>query len=322
VLAAYAASLNPDSPLSGLVVGERPEPVAADGWSTVAVKASALNHHDLWSLRGVGLKAEALPMILGCDAAGVDTATGAEVVVHSVISSPDWTGDETLDPRRSLLSERYQGTVAEYVTVPTRNLVPKPAELSFAEAACLPTAWLTAYRMLFVKGELRPGQTVLVQGATGGVATAAIALGRAAGLRVWATARTPEKEAAALELGAHAAFASGARLPDRVDVVLETIGEATWSHSLKALKPGGRVVVCGATSGPSPSADLNRVFFLQLQVIGSTMGTRSELAALIQFLLDTGVRPRIDRTLPLAQAADGLAALESGNMIGKIVLEV
>jgi NADPH:quinone reductase-like Zn-dependent oxidoreductase len=259
-------------------------------------------------------------MILGCDAAGFDES-GNEVLVHAVISSDGWTGDETLDTRRSLLSEKHQGTLAEYVAVPTRNVVPKPAELSFAEAACLPTAWLTAYRMLFVNSGLRPGHTVLVQGAGGGVASACIALARAAGFRVWATSRTPAKQEAARRLGAHAAFDTGARLPERVAAVLETVGAATWSHSLKALKPGGRVVVSGATSGPNPPAELNRVFFLQLSVIGSTMGTRAELADLMAFLTATGVRPTIDRTLPLDRVAEGLAAMESGDVVGKIVIE-
>src|ERR687889_7189 len=167
MFAVYADSFSSDDPLSGLVVGERPAPEAPDGWATVTVKAASLNHHDVFSLRGVGLREEALPMILGCDAAGYDE-DGNEVVVHAVISDPEWKGDETFDPKRSLLSERYQGTFAEKVAVPRRNLLPKPAELSFAEAACLPTAWLTAYRMLFVRSGLRPGQTVLVKGASGG----------------------------------------------------------------------------------------------------------------------------------------------------------
>jgi NADPH:quinone reductase-like Zn-dependent oxidoreductase len=319
--AAYAQSLNPDDPLAGLVVGDRPEPDVKPGWSTVRVKAVSLNHHDLWTLRGVGIKEDRLPMILGCDAAGVDTATGDEVVVHGVISSEGWSGDETLDPGRSLLSEKYQGSAAELVTVPTRNLIPKPAELSFAEASCLPTAWLTAYRMLFVNSALKPGQTVLVQGATGGVASACIMLARAAGLRVWATARSEQKLASALELGAHQAFASGARLPERVDAVMETVGAATWSHSLKSLRPGGQVVISGATSGATPPAELNRIFFLQLQVIGSTMGTAAELKDLISLLVATGLRPRIDRTLPLAEIAVGLKAMEAGSLVGKIVIE-
>jgi NADPH:quinone reductase-like Zn-dependent oxidoreductase len=321
MLAAYARDANPQRPLDALVVGERPDPVATSGWTTVAVRAASLNHHDLWTLRGVGISADRLPMILGCDAAGIDLTTGAEVVVHSVIASDGWTGDETLDPRRSLLSEKHQGTLAEQVIVPAGNVVPKPAELSFPDAACLSTAWLTAYRMLFVKSGLRPGQTVLVQGSSGGVASAAIAMGRRAGYRVWATARTEAKQAAALELGAHAAFPTGARLPERVDVVLETVGEATWSHSVRALAPGGRIVICGATSGFNPVAELNRIFFLQLSVVGSTMGTKSELTDLIAFLHETGLRPRVDRVLPLSDAAEGLAAMEAGEFIGKIVLE-
>ncbi|MCW2822262.1 MAG: adhT 2, partial [Marmoricola sp.] len=143
MFAVYAESFSSDEPLNGLVLGERPDPEVPEGWTTVSVKAASLNHHDLWSLRGVGLKEEALPMILGCDAAGLDE-DGNEVVVHAVISDPSWSGDETFDPRRSLLSERYQGTFAEKVAVPRRNVIPKPASLSFEEAACLPTAWLTA----------------------------------------------------------------------------------------------------------------------------------------------------------------------------------
>src|SRR4051794_1602321 len=198
MFAVSAVRIDPDDPLSGLELGERPEPEPGEGWTTVTVKAAALNHHDLWSLRGVGLAEDKLPMILGCDAAGLDE-DGNEVIVHAVVSDPGWRGDETFDPKRSILSERHQGTFAERVAVPVANLVPKPPELSFAEATCLPTAWLTAYRMLFTRGNVVPGQTVLVQGAGGGVATAVIALARAAGVRVWATSRSEEKRRQALE---------------------------------------------------------------------------------------------------------------------------
>ncbi|GAA3666024.1 zinc-binding dehydrogenase [Nocardioides ginsengisoli] len=321
MFAVYADSFasSADDPLTGLVVGERPDPIAPDGWTTVTVKAASLNHHDLWSLRGVGLKAESLPMILGCDAAGYDE-DGNEVVVHAVVSDPDWTGDETFDPRRSLLSERHQGTFADKVIVPRRNVVPKPASLSFAEAACLPTAWLTAYRMLFTQGDLKAGDTVLVQGAGGGVATALIALARAGGLRVLATSRDEAKRAKALELGAHEVYESGARLPVKVDAVMETVGRATWSHSIRALRPGGRIVISGTTSGPDlDDAELTRIFFLQLSVIGSTMGTRGELAALVNMLDSTGVRPVVDRVLPMTAARDGFAAMAAGDVFGKIV---
>ena len=319
MFAVYAESFSPDEPLNGLVVGERPDPEPPAEWTTVRVKAASLNHHDLWSLRGVGLRQDALPMILGCDAAGLDE-DGREVVVHAVVSDPDWTGDETLDPRRSLLSERHQGTFADRVVVPRRNVVPKPSSLSFAEAACLSTAWLTAYRMLFTQGELRPGETVLVQGAGGGVATALITLARAAGLRVLATSRDEAKRARALEIGAHEVYDSNERLPGPVDAVMETVGKATWLHSVRSLRPGGRIVVSGTTSGPDVDAALTRVFFLQLRVVGSTMGTRQELARLVAMLDATGVRPLVDRELPMEQAREGFAAMAGGELFGKVVL--
>jgi NADPH:quinone reductase-like Zn-dependent oxidoreductase len=319
MFAVTAARIDADDPLAGLELGERPDPSPPDGWTTVAVRAAALNHHDVWTLRGVGISPDRLPIVVGCDAAGVDE-DGNDVIVHAVIGDPAAAGgDETLDPRRSLLSERFDGTFAERVAVPRRNLVPMPSALSYTEAACLPTAYLTAYRMLFTRSGLPPGATILVQGAGGGVATALVVIGRAAGFRVWATSRDEEKRRRALELGADQVFPSGARLPGRVDAVMESVGQATWAHSLRALKPGGRIVVCGATSGAAPPADLNRVFFLQLSVVGSTMGTRDELERLAVFLEQTGVRPKIDRIMPLEQARDGFAAMIAGDLFGKVV---
>jgi NADPH:quinone reductase-like Zn-dependent oxidoreductase len=319
MFAVYADSLDADDPLTGLALGERPEPQASADWTVVTVRACSLNHHDLWSLRGVGMTADQLPMILGCDAAGVDP-DGNEVVVHAVITDPDWRGDETLDPDRSLLSERFPGTLAERVAVPRRNVVPKPAALSFEEAACLPTAWLTAYRMLFTQARVVPGSTVLVQGAGGGVATALVTLAAAAGARVWVTSRDPEKAGRAIELGAAEVFGSGERLPERVDAVMETVGAATWQHSIRSVRPGGTVVVSGATSGRTADTELSRIYFLQLRVLGSTMGTRDELTHLLHMCERTGVRPVIDRVLPLTEAREGFAALERGEIFGKIVL--
>ena len=319
MLAAYAATLSPDDPLSALEVGERPSPEVPQGWARVRVKAASLNHHDLWSLRGVGLAADKLPMILGCDAAGIDD-DGNEVVVHALIGDPDYRGDETLDPKRSLLSERYQGALADEVVVPRRNLVPKPSALSWEEAACLPTAWLTAYRMLFAQSGLAPGSTVLVQGAGGGVATALIRLGSAAGYRVWATSRDDVKRARAVELGAAQAFDSGARLPERVDAVMETVGAATWSHSINSLKPGGTVVISGATSGDAPAkAELTKIFFKQLRVVGSTMGNRTELERLASFVVNQGITPVVDSTFALADAREGFKKMAAGEVFGKIV---
>jgi len=319
MFAAYAARLSADDPLSALELGERPDPARREGWVTVRLRAAALNHHDLWSLRGVGLGEEQLPIVLGCDGAGVDE-DGNDVIVHAVIGSDDFRGDETMDPKRSLLSERHDGTLADLVTVPRRNLVAKPTELSWAEAACLPTAWLTAYRMLFTQSGAQPGATVLVQGAGGGVSTALVALGRAAGYRMWVTSRDGQKRDRAVELGADAAFESGARLPERVDAVMETVGAATWDHSLKSLNQGGTVVVSGATGGAEAVSDLRRIFFLQLRIVGSTMGTRDELQRLVQFCLQTGVRPVVDASMPLEDAREGFAKLAGGDVFGKVVL--
>ncbi|WP_189271007.1 zinc-binding dehydrogenase [Kitasatospora griseola] len=329
MFAAYAARISPDDPPPAprgagryphyaLELGEVPEPEVRPGWSVVTVKAATLNHHDLWSLRGVGLSAERLPMVLGCDAAGVDEH-GNEVVIHSVIGqSGHGVGP---DEPRSILTERYQGTFAQRVAVPTWNLLPKPKELSFEQAACLPTAWLTAYRMLFTNAGVKPGDTVLVQGAGGGVSTALVVLAKAAGLRVWVTGRDEAKRARAVESGADAAFESGARLPERVDAVMETVGAATWSHSVKSLRPGGTIVISGATSGPSPkAAELNRIFFLELKVVGSTMGSKEELAGLLALCANSGVRPVIDSVRPLAEARAAFEQLERGQVFGKLVL--
>jgi len=324
MLAAYvtrfAADDSPTALLDALDVGDRAAPGSREHWTTVDVRAASVNHHDLWSLRGVGLRAAQLPMILGTDAAGV-TADGREVVVHGVIGGASGHGVGPDEPR-SLLSERYPGTFAEQVSVPTWNLVDKPAGLSFVEAACVPTAWLTAYRMLFTAGRATPGQRVLVQGAGGGVSTAAVLLGAAAGLEVIVTSRTEAKRAHALALGAAAAVAPGDRLPARVDLVLETVGAATWSHSVRSVRPGGTIVVAGATSGDASPAELQRIFFLEITVVGVTMGSRDDLVHLLALLDRSGVRPLVDATFPLAQAGAAVARLASGSQFGKIVLEV
>jgi NADPH:quinone reductase-like Zn-dependent oxidoreductase len=321
VLAATAISQSADDPLTGLVLKDIERPQPRPGWSVVRVVASSLNMHDLWTLRGTGHPADRLPIVLGCDAVGYDES-GNEVIVHPVIADPDaGRGDETLDPNRALLSERHDGAFAEFLAVPTRNLVPKPSWLSFEEAACLPVAWTTAYRMLFTQAKITAGDRVLVQGAGGGVASAAIKLAVAAGAVVFATSRSEDKRAEAVAWGARAALPSGERLPERVDVVIETVGEATWSHSLKSLRPGGTVVIAGATSGTNPPADLGRVFYLQQRILGSTGCTRSELVGLLRLLEATGVRPVIDRVLPLAEIHRGFQLMIDGALTGKLVLD-
>jgi NADPH:quinone reductase-like Zn-dependent oxidoreductase len=317
--AAYASSFDPSEPLNGLTVGDRPEPELPDSdWVVVQVRASALNHHDLWSLRGVGLTQDQLPMILGGDAAGIDP-DGNEVVVHSVIGDSTFP-DETLDPKRSLLSERYQGTLAERVAVPRRNLVPKPGNVSFTDAACLPTAWLTAYRMLTTRGQVTADSSVLIQGAGGGVATAATVLAVAMGARTYVTSRDPEKRERVAALGAIPVEA-GARLPERVDVVIETVGAATMEHSLKSATQGGRIVVSGATAGHVATVDLRRVFFLQLQILGSTMGTKAELVGLLGMCADGKFRPIIDQVYGFSDVDKAFERLASGDVFGKVVLD-
>ena len=319
MLAAYATSFDFQHPLSGLVVGDLHEPAVPSDWVTVDVRAASLNHHDLWSLKGVGLSNERLPMILGCDAGGLDEA-GNKVLVYPIVSTAGIGIDATMSPDRSILSEKYPGTLAERVRVPSGNLIPLPSGWSMSEAACLPTAWLTAYRMLAVRSGLRPAISVLILGAGGGAATACIALAAAMGLRVWATSRDESKRQRALEFGAHAVFESNARLPERVDAVMETVGEATWEHSVKSLRPGGTIVISGATSGPNPPAQLTHIFFKQLSVVGSTMGTLEDLANLVALCTVSGIRPIIQSEYDLASAADGFSELSRGEVFGKIVI--
>jgi NADPH:quinone reductase-like Zn-dependent oxidoreductase len=306
-------------PLSAVEVGERAAPAAPEGWTTVDLKAASLNHHDVWNMRGVGVQESWLPCVLGSDGACVD-AEGNAVIVYPLIADPDaGRGDETLDPRRRMLSDGIDGTFAQRIAVPRRNLVPKPPELGWEAAACLGTAWLTAYRMLFGRGDLPAGSTILVQGAGGGLSTALIALGRAGGLRVWVTSRSEAKRAKARELGADHAFADGERLPERVDAVMDSVGQATFKHSLRALKPGGLLVTVGATSGADVDPELARVFLNQIRIQGVAMGTREELRRLAQLCVSAGIEPVVDSTFALADAAGGIRRMVAGELFGKVV---
>lgn len=318
MLAAYARNVNPDDPFAALSVGEIEPPAVPEDWTRVALAAASLNHHDLWSLAGVGLRADQCPMILGTDAVG-RTENGDEVVVYPVIGDAS-LADETLDPKRTLLSELHPGTLAEYVSVPERNLLPAPKGWTAAEAACLPTAYLTAWRMLTTRGRLpEEDGAVLVQGTGGGVATAAIVLAKALGARVYATGRSPERREKAAELGA-VPIEAGGRLPERVDIVVDSVGEPVMEHSIKSLKPGGRLVICGVTGGHAPRIDLRHVFFKQLEILGSTMGTRDELVELLRFCAEREIKPVIDSTYALADAEQALRRLASGDAFGKVIV--
>lgn len=317
--AVLATGVDADAPLDHLTVADHPVPEPGPGWVRVGVRAASLNHHDLWTLRGVGLLDDRFPRVLGCDGAGV-LDDGRRVVLHAVTTPPSH-GDETLADGFSILSDIHDGTFAEHVVVPERNLVPLPDGWSFAEAACLPVAYLTAYRMLFTTGGLQPGQRVLVQGAGGGVTSAAIVLARAAGCWVAATSRDADKRARALELGAQEVLEPGARLSRRVHVVIETVGAATWAHSIRALEKGGAIVIAGATTGGAPPAELERMFYRQLRVLGSSMGTRQELEQLVSLLTVSGRRPLIDEVVPIGRARDAFQRMAEGSLLGKIVLD-
>ena len=344
MLAAYATRVGGEDPLANLEVGERPRPQPGTGWALLRTEAVSLNHHDLWTLRGVGAPPGSLPRILGCDVAGrveaygPDTEEalplGSSTVAHAVITCGACDAclgpDETSCRHFAMLSEGpYEGTLAEYCLVPATNLFPIPAGLSAEEAACLPTAYLTAYRMLFTKARLQPGATVLIHGAGGGLATAAQALALAAGLRVLVSSRSEEKRLRALARGAHQALPPGREAVsaimdltggEGVDAVIESVGEPTWATSLRSLRRGGVVVVAGATGGADPPADLRRVFWRQLRVLGSTMGTRAEFRALLRFTEAAGIHPLIDEVVPLAGAVSAFAKLDSGSAIGKLVI--
>jgi NADPH:quinone reductase-like Zn-dependent oxidoreductase len=322
MFAVAATGVDKTNPLNAMSIGTWPDPEPADGWTVVELAAAGLNHHDLWLLRGVGARVDRLPLILGGEGAGMDK-DGRPVIIYPLVGDPlAGRGDATLDPRMGMLSTDYHGTFAQRVAIPRANLLPKPPELTFEEAACLPGAWLTAYRMLFEHSGLTPGQTALVQGAGGGVSTALIRMGAATGMRIWATSGSAKKRRLALQLGAERVFPHGARLPERVDVVMESVGAATWQHSINCLRNGGRIVVCGATTGACPPLDLAQVFYRQLSVIGSTLGTQSQLADLIQFCVRTGIRPTFDQVLPLQEAREGFAAMAEGRLFGKVVFQV
>ena len=311
MLAAYAEKLGLPEFLDGLVIGERPEPDPPAGWVVAEVRAATLNPHDIWTLKGqIGFPFEP-PVILGCDGAGI-APDGTEVVFYPVIAHPQGL---------RMLTDGIDGTFAPRVALPAANLVPKPAGLSFEEAAGLGTAWLTAWRMLFTKARVRPGERVLVQGASGGVSTAAIMLASAAGAHVTVTSRKAEALEQARSLGAHDGVETGERLRQRVDVVIETVGKATWSHSLKSLNEGGRLVVAGATTGADPSADLNRVFFREISVLGSAMGSLEEFGAMCRFIEHADLHPPISEVYDgVDRVPDAMRAMDAGEIFGKLVI--
>ena len=321
--AAVAVRMDPQDPTSAIELRDGwPEPEPSPGQVRIRLAATTVNMHDLWTLRGVGAHQGSFPRILGCDIVGWDPQ-GREVRVTGAFGDPDaGYGDETLDPGRALISETLPGSFGEYTVVPARNVIAKPAFLSFREAACLNVGWSTTYRMLFTRGRAQPGERILIQGAGGGVATAAIAMARAAGLHVIVTSRSADKRQRALELGAHEAAAPGERLREPVDLVLDSVGAATFPHSLRSLRPGGRVLTCGATTGSDLALELPRIFYRQLSVIGSTSATRAETLRMLRFMAAAHLRPVIDSVYPLERIREAFARSQAADLFGNVVVEI
>ena len=327
--AVYAAGTDYDNPLSQLKVGELDTPETKPFWSTIHVAAASVNHHDIWSLQGVGLSAEQTPMILGTDASGVldedipvrkGLKAGAEVVLYTFVGT-DGAGVMPGE-RRTILSEKYAGTMAETTQVPSANVFAKPANLTLDEAAALGTSWLTAYSLLFTSANVKPGDTVLIQGAGGGVSTAAIQLAHAAGLEVFVTSRSEEKRDRAIAIGADAAFETGTRLPHKVDAVIESVGAATFDKSLDAVRRGGTIVTFGSSTGDLVTFDLRKFFYGQYTLKGSTMGSFEEYEAMIRFVEEHDLHPVVDAVYPAEQFKEAFQRLESAEQTGKIALQI
>jgi NADPH:quinone reductase-like Zn-dependent oxidoreductase len=320
MFAVYATHAAPNDPLSALKIGEMPEPAVPKDWVRVKVSHASLNRHDLFTLRGIsghpgGIK---FPIILGNDAAGT-LDDGTPVVIYPMMGSADWRGDETLDPAWHIPSEFIHGTFADFAVVPKRNAIPLPKTLSPLHASVLGTAWLTAYRALFTKSRLRGGDTVLIQGATGGMATALVQLGRAAGFEVWATSRTKEGRAQAKALGAHQAFAANEPLPRKVPAVVDNIGSDTWTHSMASLARGGTLVVTGGTTGFEAPLNLLPLIADQLTITGSIMGTLDDMKNMINLIAQARIEPEIGGVLPMEQAEEAFRAMWESRTRGKTV---
>jgi NADPH:quinone reductase-like Zn-dependent oxidoreductase len=321
MFAVYATHADPDNPLAALKIGDMPAPTVPEGWTRVKITHASLNRHDLFTLRGITAHPEgiAYPMILGNDAAGT-LDDGTPVVIYPMMGSANWRGDETLDPAWHIPSEFIPGTFADYAVVPKRNAIPLPTNLSPLDASVLGTAWLTAYRALFAKSGLRAGQTVLVQGASGGMATALIQLGRAAGFEVWATSRTEEGRAKAKALGAQECFPSNEPLPRKVPAVIDNIGSTSWAHSISSLAGGGTLVTVGGTTGFDVPLNLLPVIADQLTITGSIMGTLEDMRNMMNLIAQTEIKPEIGAVLPMERAEEAFRAMWEGTTSGKTVL--
>lgn len=341
-----ALTLSATGGLGHVSLQVRPDPViVAPEDVLVRMHAAALNRLDLWVAEGLPGIRYHFPHILGADGAGVVVSTssavqglsaGDRVMINPGVSCGqcEWcrADDQPLCPSFGVLGEHLPGTIAEFVVVPARNLRPVPSGFSWAEAAAFPLATLTAWRMLTTRARLQPGETVLIWGIGGGVAQAALAIARLAGATTIVTSRSEAKLARARALGAdHALRSDGPDLAKEVraltarrgaDVVVDTVGLETWDQSLRCLARRGRLVTCGATTGPMVSIDVRKLFWYQWSILGSTMGSDSEFEAIARLAEEGSLRPELDRCYPLAEAGAALARLSRGEQLGKIVIEV
>jgi NADPH:quinone reductase-like Zn-dependent oxidoreductase len=332
--------------LAHLAVRELPEPELASPHDVrVAVRAAALNRLDLFVVNGLPGPGLVFPHVVGSDGAGIVESVGSEVrglrPGDRVMLNPGIScdrceacarGEQPLCERFAILGEHRAGTIAEYLVVPAVNAAPVPAAMSWAEAAAFPLVTLTAWRMLVTRADVRAGETVLVWGAGGGVAQAAIQIARHLGAEVIATSSSDAKLALARRLGATGTInhvtqdvaAEVRRITGRrgAEVVVDSVGEKTWPASLRSLARGGRLVTCGATSGPQGQLDIRKLFWHQWSILGSTMGSRGEFAAIVALAHEGKLRPVVDSIVPLAGAIAAFQRLARGEQAGKLVIEV
>jgi NADPH:quinone reductase-like Zn-dependent oxidoreductase len=320
------------------------DPECGPGEALIEVRAASINHLDLLVRRGLpGMRFD-LPHIPGADAAGVVRAVGDSVgtieVGQRVTINPGFScgrcefcaagnGSQCLSFR--VFGEHTDGTYAELIAVPEYNVLPIPEHVGFEDAAAAPLVFLTAWSMMITKGQIQPGEDVLVLGAGGGVGTAAIQIAHLAGCRVWAAAGSEEKLKRARQLGADELINYRTEEFDRVvrdrtakrgvDVVVDYVGADTWVRSLRAARRGGRILTCGATTGPTPQTDLRHIFFRQLRIIGSTMGSAKDFHDVMKLVFSGRLRPVVDRVMPLGEAAEAHRLIEGRHVFGKLLLE-
>ncbi|MGD9252569.1 MAG: zinc-binding dehydrogenase [Holophagae bacterium] len=327
-----------------LSYGDRPQPEPGPGEVAVRLKTAALNHLDLFVLGGMPGIPIGLPHIGGADGAGVVEALGHGVegveIGTEVVFDPGLScgrcsfclaGEQSLCVRFGVLGEHNDGTFAESVVVAAASLAPRPTHLSWEEAAAFGLTYLTAWRMLVNRGRLHPGETVLIHGIGGGVSLACLQLARLSGARTIVTSRDQEKLDRAAALGADECLPADDQVARAVrdltgkrgaDVVVDSVGEATWMTSLKAAAKGGRIVTCGATSGPNPAEEIRLIFWNQLSIIGSTMGSREDWRQLVAAVNAHQMRPVVDQVVPLEQGVSAYQRLERAEQFGKIVLSI